>query len=182
MPRYRFNRISVSAMAELRAFVVAPIVDGHDVCPSWESISKETEAEARRTLLRCTTDGGLAWLHLDEKGQATDAIRIDDPEAREIWPRVILQFTEQEKSGLEKALKTNTIFEEALKDALGFRRATRSIFLKNRPQDDGTTMRQCLVRNGGIVRAWVDDSDRIARATLIMGDEAWSLIHHFIDP
>ena len=104
-------------MAELRAFVADPIVDGHDARPSWESISKE--AEARHTLLRCTTGGGLAWLHLDEKGQATGATRIDDPEAREIWPRVILPFTEQEKSGLEKALKTNTIFEEALKGASG---------------------------------------------------------------
>lgn len=184
--RPRFNRVSVTAMAELRELVAAPIdlrgLNGRDFCPSWNSIATEPEVNGHRALLRCSSDGGLAWLHIDKNDTAYDTTRISDQEARELWPRLILQFTPEEQTDLERELQPNAGFEEALKKALGFRRTTRSIFLRDYPANDGTIMRRCLVRNGGIVCAWVDDSDCIVRQELITGDEAWSLIHHFIAP
>lgn len=184
--KVRFNRVAVGTMTELRNHLEAPMsaaqLLNRDFCPSWENVASEPEEGGTRWLLR-SSEGGLAWVHLDGNDMAHDATRIADEEARELWARLILQFTPKEVCALESALRPGEILEDALKTGLGFRRKVRSIFLNDKTTDDGTTMRRCLVRNGGIVCAWVNGSDdSIVRSKLITGEKAWSLVQHFIDP
>lgn len=183
--RIRFNRVSVATMAELRRCVEDPIEAkgnlGRDFLPSWEVVATERDDNGTRVLLRAS-EGGLAWLHVDREDMAYDCTRIADDEARELWPRLILQFTPEEANALTSALKTGEKLESALETALGFRRKARSTFLSDQPADDGTTLRRCLVRNGGIVAAWVTDNDGIVRSELVTGEDAWNTIKHFIDP
>lgn len=183
--KVRFNRVSVASMAELRDVVRDRLdvtaIPARDAFRSWEFVATEQVSDETRALLR-SREGGLAWLHVDATHAAYDATRITDDEARALWPRLVLQFTEDERATLLRRLEPGESFHAALHAALGTSRVGRSVMLSDQSDRDGTVLRRCLVRHGGLVAAWTRDSDTIVRAELTTGDDAWAIVRGFIDP
>lgn len=181
-----FNRTPISSLYALKTAVETPIpvsyIGDRDHFPAWSMVNKERELGGERWLMR-NGRGGLAWLHVDSNDMAFDYSIIPDNEARELWPRLVLQFRHEEEAALQRELQPAAKFEVAIEAALGGTALLQGVWLDDEPADDGTTKRQMLVHLRGIVRAWVRGSgDSIVRAELVTGDEAWALIKHFIDP
>lgn len=180
-----FNRTTISSLHALAMSVQPPIpasfVGDRDRFPGWVMVNRETTADGERWLMR-NGRGGLAWLHIDRDGMAHNYGIVVDDEARKLWPRLVLQFRPNERSALHEQLKPGDRLEPALERALGGGVLLQGVWLDDEVDHDGTRRRQLLVHNRGLVRAWVDRDDRIVRAELVCGDEAWALVRPFIDP
>ena len=179
-----FNRTPISSLHALAKAVETPIptsyIGDRDRFPSWQLITTERELGGERWLMR-NGRGGLAWIHVDDNDMAYDYSVIPDDEARELWPRLILQFRDDETEALKRELQPAAKLEEAIEAALGGTALLQGVWLDDEPSDDGTTKRQMLVHLRGIVRAWVHGSGNIVRSELVTGQEAWDLVKPFIE-
>lgn len=179
-----FNRTPISSLHALSEAVETPVPSSHigdrDRFPSWQFVNKERELGGERWLMR-NGRGGLAWLHIDKNDMAYDYSVIPDDEARELWPRLILQFRDDEAEALKRELQPAERLEEAIEAALGGTALLQGSWLDDEPSDDGTTKRQMLVHLRGIVRAWVHGSGHIVRSELVTGQDAWGVVGPLID-
>lgn len=180
-----FNRTPISSLHALAMSVKTPISSSHigdrDRFPSWRLVNREPEEGGERWLMR-NGRGGLAWLHIDDSDMAYGYSLIADEEARELWPRLILQFRPEEEADLLRELTRGARLEQAIEAALGGTALLQGVWLDDEACDDGTTKREMLVHLRGIVRAWVRSNGKLERAELVTGEEAWSLVRPFIDP
>ena len=180
-----FNRTPISTLHALATSVDPPIptsyIGDRDRFPAWVAVNQERELGGARWLMR-NGRGGLAWLHVDDNNMAYDYSVIPNDEARELWPRLVLQFRPEEAAALLRELQPAAKLEEAIEAALGGTALLQGVWLDDEACEDGTIKRQMLVHLRGVVRAWVHGSNNVVRAELVTGNDAWVLVKHFIDP
>ncbi|MBK1829915.1 hypothetical protein JIN77_04205 [Verrucomicrobiaceae bacterium R5-34] len=182
-----FNRVSMPSFAQLKSGLSEPRpasqLSDHDLFPSWTFI-KEIKVEGEtRLLLRCA-EYGMMWVHVDETGMTHASSQISNEEARELYKKHLLYFTEGEKEKLKEALQIGNNFEEALKTALGRMRVMDSFFLPESPSieiDGCITMAMC-VEDAGIISATLTKDGTLVDYRLIQGLEAWRILQPIIDP
>ena len=180
-----FNAISLPSLSQMRRAVgdnlPVPEFQKRDRLPSWEYVTEERLFGERRLLFRCA-EGGLMWVHVDDRNQAYDATVIDDEEAREVWVKHLLDFTPEEDAKLAATLQAGESLADALEAALGTDRVSKSFFLPASTASDGTDVRTFVADDGGVIRAYTAGTDSIVRTEIIRGADAWKLLQPFVDP
>ncbi|MEC5128884.1 hypothetical protein VSU19_19125 [Verrucomicrobiales bacterium BCK34] len=177
-----FNRVSLPSFSQLHSGLGEDVpvgkISDHDRFPSWEFVMKRDDEEGLR-LLYCCAEGGFMWVHVNSDGMAHRATSVSNDEARQIWIDHLLHFTEEEKASLKSAMQPGVIFNDALKNALGWKRVMRSFYL---PEVTGSEERLFCAHDGGLVGAHLGDDEALVSYRLIEGREAWAIVQPHVDP
>lgn len=179
-----FNYAPMEAFAHLTEILKEPLplsaLNDRDLFYSWTLIATEQEVGGRRLLLQYP-DGGLAWIHTDEADQMIHHSMISDEEAREIWPRLILQTNAELRARVAKGIRAGLSLDVALAQTFGRNGVEGILELGDGPQSDGLSEKRMLMPNGGVLRVWLSNSSVIERSTIVDGQAAWAYVRPVID-
>lgn len=179
-----FNYAPMEAFSHLSEILKDPLplsaLNDPDLFYSWTVIAREREPDGKRLLLQYP-DGGLCWIHVDESDLMTDSSMISDEEAREIWPRLILQTSAELRAKVERGMQPGVPLDEALSQTFGESAAEGILELGEEPGSDGSLEKRLLMPGGGVLRVWLTGAGAVKRSEIVDGQAAWAYVQPVID-
>ena len=179
-----FNYVPMEAFAHLSEILKEPLplsaLNDPDRFYSWTHIATEHDSGEKRLLLQYP-DGGLGWLHVDESDLIVSYSMISDEEARQIWPRLILQTSAVLGAKVAQDLPSGLHLHAALCQTLGRDAAEGVLELGEEPTSDGALEKRLLLPRGGVLRVWLTASGVVERWQIVDGQAAWAYVQPVID-
>lgn len=112
----------MQAFAHLTEILKTPLplstLNDPDLFYSWTLVATERVPAGKRLLLQYPA-GGLCWIPVNTSEQMVASSMISDVEARELWPRLILQTSAELRAAVAHGLQPSLPLEAALCQTFG---------------------------------------------------------------
>ena len=179
-----FNYAPMDAFSHLSHILQEPrplsALDDPDLFYSWTVIASERHVGGSRLLLQYP-DGGLAWLYVDATDMITRSSMVADAEARELWPRLILQTSSKLRDQVDEHMTAGLALNTALAGTFGPHIADGLLDLGHVSAEDGAEARRLLMPRGGVLEVWLTNTGDVTKTNIIDGDDAWAIVQPVID-